>query len=439
VARPISVKNIASPYGLGLISYVVFLCAWVFPPGAYTEITAEPDNMFLDWKTFVFYTACVLAFFAGVWAMGRFGPPNPAEDPPPLKVSSPLLLLLGPLLYAIVFCGGFIGTVGNQIDVFGLLASQQGGLIKQAMHSGEIKYAVFGPAPLFTTGVIWWAWYMSRRLVLDGTERLIFRVVFFVTIVVDLAACIGTVDRTSLMPLLAGMMVIWADRKARVAGLTLSRTFLGAIGGGAIVVGTFLSLSFIRGFRGMKLLELSLMGYTVVSYNRLTALLNGSMHYQYGGKGAYLVQYMTTATKVNALLGLQHYWPSAADLWQSEFTSTLLAGLNPAFIWSGAFGYIYSELGWGALVYIALVGLFAGWAWARFHAGTILGRVLYPWIAFWILFWLGWNPLFANYFVNLLTCTAVIALHMYLFAPEALRNPLRVRPARRVGAARQAA
>src|SRR6202020_1703154 len=99
-------------------------------------------------------------------------------------------------------------------------------------------------------------------------------------------------------------------------------------------------------------------GYTVASYNRLAALLTGVMSYQYGGREGYLFPYLLDAKKINSVTGLSpvFMWPSSSELWLSESTSTLLAGLNGRYIWSGTFGYLYSDLGWFTMAYLFAVG-----------------------------------------------------------------------------------
>jgi hypothetical protein len=414
-------RSLMSPYCLALVSFAIFLIAWIFPPGVYTSFIAEPDYLFLDPLTLCFYAACVCAFCGGVyWAAGIW-PDHTTEEAAPFIRSWPLAYLLPPLCSGIVYCACFLLAIGGHLHLFSLLASQQGGLIKQALHGGEVKLALLGTAPLFTTAVVWWAADRAARVEMTYQQRLIFRIVFAATVAIDMLSCIGTVDRTSLMPLLAGLMIIRVDRRTRSGEQRISSVAATALGGFCLVVGLFTGLSVARGFKGTHRLIMSLMGYTIVSYNRLAAILSGTMHYQYGGRGGYLFQYVLISKKLNTMLGLGNLWPSAAVVWESEFTSTLLAGLNPMYVWSGTFGYLYADLRWGALVYLLGIGLMAGWAWNRFRLGTIAGRVLYPWIAFCILFWFGWNPLFANYFVSLLMGIGFLKVYELLFSP--VRSP----------------
>jgi hypothetical protein len=95
----------------------------------------------------------------------------------------------------------------------------------------------------------------------------------------------------------------------------------------------------------------------------------------------------------------------------SEFSSIAAGGLNPGFNWSGAFGYIYADLGWWTPIYLLPVGMFVGFLWRSFQRQSVVGIVLYPWAGFSILFWFGWNVLFDLRLA--LLCVVVAAMSAY--------------------------
>src|SRR5436305_8555481 len=95
--KRVTIGNIVSPYGLAMMSYLLFLFAWLFPPGLYTWYIGEPDLMFLDPKTFVYFSSCVAAFlmgvrFTGLWDVKRRDPSIPA-----ISNEFPLLYLILPI------------------------------------------------------------------------------------------------------------------------------------------------------------------------------------------------------------------------------------------------------------------------------------------------------------------------------------------------------
>ena len=138
-------------------------------------------------------------------------------------------------------------------------------------------------------------------------------------------------------------------------------------------------------------------GYTIVSYNRLAALVIGVMHYVYQGKGAYLVAF--SLPKTIDLVGLRRSNGIAQFLRPLALRVRLNGSASrPELITltgQASFGYLFSDLALvDASLYGWLAGIFAGYLWSRFRAGATFGLVFYPWMAFWVLFWFGWNLLF---------------------------------------------
>src|SRR5271170_1448904 len=60
--KPLLVTNIGSPYMLALLSYAVFLFAWMFPGPVYTTFVHEPDLLWFDPIAFAYFSACVTVF-----------------------------------------------------------------------------------------------------------------------------------------------------------------------------------------------------------------------------------------------------------------------------------------------------------------------------------------------------------------------------------------
>jgi hypothetical protein len=67
--------------------------------------------------------------------------------------------------------------------------------------------------------------------------------------------------------------------------------------------------------------------------------------------------------------------------------------LDGRLIWSGAFGYIFSDLGWFSLPFVFGYGMLYGVVWNWINRGKVLGIVLYPCFGFCALFWIGSNYL----------------------------------------------
>jgi hypothetical protein len=411
--KRLTIRNIVSPYGLAIVSYLVFLFAWVFPPTFYTEYVHEPDLMFLDPVTFVFFTLCLVAFLLGARASRFFVLSRSHATEYLVSASSPLSYLLPPLVAAASFAAVYLVKMGGKINFVSLLASQQGNTIKAASGAGQMSEGRWDECVPFLTVILWWSLFRAGQLKLRGVGKTLFYAVFLLSTALGIAVGIATVNRANLMPILLGSLVVFIFPRTRGIDTKVVKLALtGAIGSLAAVV-AFLFLSFLRGALALNLLVTALLGYTIVSYNRMAALLTGVMNYAYQGRGVYLVPFLLGDEKFNALFhfGDRFGWPTSLALWQTEFSSTSMAGLNPAFIWAGAFGYVYSDLAWATPLYWCVLGVIAGCLWAKFNAGRSVGLVLYPWVAFSILMWCGPNFIFRTNFIQY--CEFAVVLTLY--------------------------
>ena len=408
-----TIRNIVSPYGLATVSYLVFLCAWLFPPGLYTEYIHEPDLMFLEPVTFAFFTLCTVAFLVGVRVSPFFVISSQRRGEAAASARNPLLYVLPPLLAAASFSAVYLVKMGGKINLVALLASQQGNTIKAAGGTGQMSEGRWDESVPFLTVVLWWSLYRAMQLKLRGASRVIFSILFLASTALGIAVGIATVNRGNLMPIILGTLVVYIYPRTRKLKTRVVKLALTGAAGSVGTVAAFLLMSFLRGAVGLNLLVTAVLGYTIVSYNRMAALLTGVMHYAYEGRNVYLFPFLLGDEKFDFLFHFadRFGWPTSLGLWQTEFSSTSAAALNPAFIWSGAFGYVYSDIGWATPFYWCALGVIAGCVWAKFSDGRSVGLVLYPWVAFSILMWCGPNFMFRTNFIQY--CEFAVALTFY--------------------------
>ncbi|HEY0797051.1 MAG TPA: hypothetical protein VGD64_14865 [Acidisarcina sp.] len=411
--KQIATRNLISPYGLAFVSYALFLTAWVAPPALFLDYIGEPDLLYLNLTVFLFYSACVVCFMAGVWIFEHFCDSRkvPVLD---LSCNSPLSFLLIPLAISTTLCIASVVVLnGNVSNVVELLFSQQGALLKLANASGQAEEGSWGYVITFQTGMLWWAYFRSKRLIGGGASQRIFSLALAVATIVAVITALIKVDRTNLIPILAGMLVILLYYKLAGKEVRMPRVAVITLATVALIVGSFVGVSYIRGASNAGILVAGVFGYTATSYNRLAAEISGLLHYSFGGRGIYLSTFLSYNNTINRIIPFNELMgsPTARGVYFSEFSSIAAGGLNPGFNWSGAFGYIFADLGWWTPIYLLAVGIFNGYLWRQFRRQSIAGIILYPWAAFSILFWFGWNVLFDLRFALLAVVVAIIGTY----------------------------
>lgn len=422
VAR-IAVRNLLSPYGLAFVSFAIFLIAWLAPPSMFMNYATEPDILYLNFQVLLFYASCVALFLAGVRLFDFFKPsPGPALVQHDLYSSAPLTFLLLPLIVSTALCAASVIVLNGKVsNLTSLVFSQQGALIKLVGASGQAEEGSWGYALTLHTGVLWWAWSRVQQFSLRASSSWIFRSCFIVAFAVGLFTALIKVDRTNLIPILTGIFLISLYRRLTSREASLTRLLALSVTLAAAVLGTFLAFSYIRGASDLRLLSMGIFGYTAASYNRLAAEVTGLLHYSFGGRGIYLSNFVSFNNTVNRIIPFNEWMgsPTQRGVYFSEFSSIAAGGLNPAFNWSGAFGYIYADLGWWTPLYLFATGILNGYLWREFRQTTLKGIVLYPWTAFSILFWFGWNILFDIRFALLVVAAAGLGLYEMLMLGEA--------------------
>jgi oligosaccharide repeat unit polymerase len=406
-------NNIASPYGLAAISYAFFLFACLIPPSIYTRYMHEPDLMFLDPATILFYSLCVASFVAGVCLVGWLFPAVPFPECSVTTRYSPTIFLLTPLLLGIVLTAASTWhLVASNPDIILWILTQQGGNLKGA-NAPEVD-STFTLAPLLLVGSIWLVFWRTFDLRLRGWRRWLVTLVLFFAVLMVMAVATLTLSRNLLMLVVCGLAILYVVRKT--ASHQASFKFI--LGAGTVtailVTLLFAAVSYLRGSESVDEQFYMLFGYTVASYNRLAAIVNGNLHYPFAGHGVYLSGFLSFSHLFNQIVPLGNR-PGFQDVWSSEFGAVTRAGLDGAMIWSGAFGYIFSDLGWFSPLLLFGYGMIYGVVWNWIKRGRVLGVVIYPCIGFCVLFWIGTNYLFDSQTVFLYVSAALLAGYDFAF------------------------
>jgi hypothetical protein len=122
-------------------------------------------------------------------------------------------------------------------------------------------------------------------------------------------------------------------------------------------------------------------------------------------------------------------WPDFLELWNSEFQAPQLAGLRNDLIWSGVFGYLFSDFGWASPLVLLGYGTIYGLIWRSAKLGRTFGLTLYPWLAFTALCWFSSNMVFDSKFpflmgagVMLMIYEKVLSLRIFAVRPQPQLN-----------------
>jgi hypothetical protein len=328
---------------------------------------------------------------------------------------SPMWFLLLPLITgtALTILSSVLLLRSNS-NLLELLLTAQGGQLKSV--GGFETSGTLGLASVGLMGIVWWASWRRHQLNLRGWRRFVVQSVIMVATVSMLAAATLKLARGELMPILAGAAIIFLlgeiieGRLTAASVLRYTATFV------TLILALFIGVSLLRGNVDTDTVIGDLFGYTIASYNRMAAILDGRMHYPFAGQGIYISSFAAFNDTFNKVLPLNRLlaWPDFTTAWQSEFASVSTAGLNAGFIWSGTFGYVFSDLGWMSPFLLFAYGLMTGWVWRSLKLGRTAGIVLYPWFAFCILFWFGTNYLLGTQLVVLLLGAIVLGFYELL-------------------------
>jgi len=400
-------QYIVSPYGLAAASYLFFLFCCLLPPVWYKHHLNEPDLMFMDVTTILFYSLCVVCFLAGVRLVDGWSHAELVPEPQIETTVSPIRFVLVPVLITLTSCCvSIVLVMRNYPALVQALLSQSGKDIK-GTDVGRIM--PLSTANMWLLGIIWWATWRSRQLGIGGYRGRLLRLVLYIATLATIIGATLKLTRGELMLIVMSVATVYLLRRSieREANFAFAARYSMVIT--ACVLVLFFLFSFARGSDWNELLSsaggntgnalvTNLLTYTASSYNRLAALLHHRLRYPYAGRGIYLCAFLNGGHTFNRVIPFNKTlgWPDFNDVWQSEFGAAWKAGLNGTAITAGTFGYIFSELGWYAPLFVFAYGLMYGWVWRAVKMGKVFGVVLYPWFAFCILNWFGTNFLLDN-------------------------------------------
>ncbi len=419
IERPLILNHIVSPYGISILSTFIFCLAWLFPSRIYMELMHEPDFLFLDVDTLLFFLLCILSFWVGLFIVDFMFSGDSLLSSTPYSNCLGYFWLLLPLIITTAMTALVAIRIYNSYpNILLLLATQQGDVIK-SQQASDVVLGPLGWASVVHTVVLWWTYWKivdwkSRLTTSSKQFNFLPWLIFVVGVLTQIVLSTLKVSRSDLMPVFGGIAVLFLMSKVRRRKLGLAALIRCLLLGPVLILVFFSVFGLLRGtsdsYAGLQ----SFVGYTLASYNRLTALLHGTMHYPYSGHGIYLSVVLGYNHSLNALIPINETmgWPKEyLNFWNSDFQAPELSGLRYDLTWSGAFGYLFSDFGWGTPLILSGYGIIYGIFWKQAKAGTTLGIVLYPWLAFCALCWFSGNLIFDFRFPLFMAAALLLMLY----------------------------
>lgn len=367
--------------------------------------------MFLDSTSILFYTLCVLAFLLGVWTARHLSRSTPRPRSIRTKFSS-ATFLMAPLVVGIVATlATLVFLITYHPELIVLLLTQRGQEIKEML--AVDTPSTVNLAPVMLTATVWWAYWRSFDLDLPRSRRRVLRFALTVSVILIILTSALMLSRDVLLMPICGLAISYLARRSLAGSVDFRFVFRTALIMALGITLLFFAFAFVRGSAGVDDQMHELVGYTIASYNRLTAVLHGDLRYPFTGRGAYLSSFVTSNNTFNRIIPFGRYMglPDGMDGFGAAFSEVSRAGLDDHLVWVGAFGYIFLDLGWFSPLFLLFYGALSGIVWNWLKRGRVLGIVLYPCIAFCILFWIGANILLDSQRADL--AVAAIGLAIY--------------------------
>lgn len=405
-----NIKNefLASPLFIITLSYSLFIVSLFIPADYYERIIGERNLLFIDPESFIFVTVNVVSFYLGClfynMCSKKFrgtGLVNKGiARRVPVSIFSyiffPVLLFLLASLFSI-----YLLIEKNKALIYLMLI---GDVNAQYYKSEMDSTYTFEPLGQIANVVTLWAVY--NYLFLKDKITRSKRLLLFFFIVCIFLVCVFRafvkIARYEMMPLIFGFIVIYIHYKykERTTAQILKYYIIFFI----FLISMFAIFSFFRKDGSIDDIVKDVLGYTMVSYNHMAALLAGELKLFNPGDGYYLYSFLSSIPFAGDYFSNLLGWAGKDIIYLRSFQDTFQSGLNGYYVWVSSFGDLYQSIGYFSVLYLFFNGFAMMWSWNKFKAGKLTGIVLYPWFFFCVFFWFGVSMVLTRWgFYTLLT------------------------------------
>lgn len=403
------------------------LVAFLFPRSYYEQLVWEINYAHLNLPMLAYVALCVAAFAVGYRFYRPLAKPGSARRPPDerrgQRTRIPLLIIICALLapisvYALV---SILGAVPIS-TIPGVLLGQGSSLVlrrgaTETFGERNIGFA-FLIVAAFTPWLVWNALAVRASRARASLKGYVAVAFVFSLLLVTLSAAFLVQSRSQLLQPLFTALLAWAAFRM-MQGRMSPRKLL-SVGAGAFVfaLGYFSLISITRSPSASDLSYAAekLVAYTVGSYNRFAAALDGTLAIP-GGGGYYWTQGLWRMPGFNGLFDLDSVAGSVFGILPpigfSERTAYIQsAGLDESITSFTIFTHSYVDFGWFGFIPFIIYGFIASLTWAGFREGRSWALILYPLILWSIVEWRGYIEVARSLPVLVLVAAAVTIAEM---------------------------
>ncbi|HGU6747819.1 TPA: O-antigen polymerase [Klebsiella quasipneumoniae] len=399
---------LASPFFIVTLSYVLFIIILFIPPDYYAKIIGERNFLFFDSKSFVFFSLNVISFCVGCLSFNIFKSEFSKNSELRIGYEKRIPVnIFGYVLYPVVFF-----LLASLFSIYLLIEKNKAliylmfiGDVNAQYYKSEMDSTyTFEPLGQIANVVTLWAVYhylfFKDKLTKSKRYTLLLFIVFIFLVCVFRAFV--KIARYEMMPLIFGFIVIYIHYKYQTRSTTQILKYYTLFI--FLIVIIFSTFSFFRKDGNIDDIIKDLLGYTMVSYNHMAALLAGHLKLFNPGDGYYLFSFISSIPFAGDSFSSSLGWASKDVIYLRSFQDTFQSGLNGYYVWVSCFGDLYQSIGYFSVIYLFLNGFAMMWSWCKFRAGSLSGIILYPWFFFCVFFWFGVNMVLTRWgFYTLLT------------------------------------
>jgi hypothetical protein len=406
-----------------LFAFVFMTGSTLISPESYQVVLKEPNLMYMNWRLIGFISLTCMAFLTGFFLIGGNAGNNRLLRTGTSSQNSNKLYHVFPLLVAAALnVYSAMIMLKNTPGLINLVLSANGNTAKEVI---DTTGGLAGAQPLLIA-MVWWA--MGKHMVAFPNHRTtgakVSAALIGGSLLVAVLISVLKVARYEVIPLLVGSLIVYLVISARRGTLDVKKLTTIGISSLAAVVAIFIAFSLLRGHNSQGV-EQNLYGYGPTAVNHLAAVIDGRLHFPYGGSGTYTFEFLSRAPLLYKFINFQELLglPDPFTVFQSEFDATRQAGLNAAYNWVTAFGYYYMDLGPWYYPFFVLMGAISCIFWKQALKGQTLGLIMYPFMAGTILLWMTSNAFTRGQLMTYMMMVVGLGLYDMLFSSRR-RNDL---------------